>query len=113
MFPGGGGQPDLQALLAQAQQMQQALAAAQEQLANEQVTGSAGGGLVTATMSGSGELTAVTIAPSAVDPDDVETLQDLVVAAVRDAARQVDQLTADRMSPLAGGLPGMPGLPGA
>ncbi|MGY1609152.1 MULTISPECIES: YbaB/EbfC family nucleoid-associated protein [unclassified Geodermatophilus] len=112
MFPGGG-QPDLQAILAQAQQMQQALAAAQEQLASEEVTGSAGGGLVTATMTGSGELTAVTIAPAAVDPDDLETLQDLVVAAVRDASRLVDQLTADRMGPLAGGMPGMPGLPGA
>ncbi len=100
-------------LLQQAQQMQQDLAAAQEELAETEVTGTAGGGLVSATMTGTGELTALTIAPSAVDPDDVETLQDLVVAAVRDAARQVDQLTADRMSPLAGGLPGAPGLPGA
>ena len=112
MFPGGG-QPDLQAILAQAQQMQQALAAAQEQLAHEEVTGSAGGGVVTATMTGDGELQAVTIAPSAVDPDDVETLQDLVVAAVRDASRLASELTADRMGPLAGGLGGgLPGLPG-
>ncbi len=113
MFPGGG-QPDLQAILQQAQQMQQALAAAQDQLADEEVTGSAGGGLVTATMTGSGELTAVTIAPAAVDPDDLETLQDLVVAAVRDASRLAGELTADRMGPLAGGLGGgLPGLPGA
>jgi hypothetical protein len=113
MFPGGG-QPDLQAILQQAQQMQQALAAAQEQLADEEVTGSAGGGLVTATMTGSGELTAVTIAPAAVDPDDLETLQDLVVAAVRDASRLAGELTTDRMGPLAGGLGGgFPGLPGA
>jgi nucleoid-associated protein EbfC len=110
MFPGG--QPDMARLLEQAQQMQQQLAAAQEQLAHEEVTGSAGGGLVTATMTGQGELTAVTIAPDAVDPDDLETLQDLVVAAVRDASRQVNDLTASRMGPLAGGLGGGLGLPG-
>jgi len=94
-------------LLQQAQQMQQQLVAAQEELASTEVTGSAGGGLVTATMTGSGELTALTIAPSAVDPDDVETLQDLVVAAVRDASRAAAELTASRMGPLAGGLGGL------
>ena len=98
-------------LLQQAQQMQQQLVAAQEELAQAEVTGTAGGGLVTATMTGTGELTALTIAPSAVDPDDVETLQDLVVAAVRDAKRVADDLTAERMGPLAGGggfdLPGL------
>ena len=102
-------------LLEQAQRMQQQLTAAQEQLAREEVTGSAGGGLVTATMTGSGELTAVTISPEAVDPDDLETLQDLVVAAVRDAKRAADELAADRMGPLAGGLGGPGGglgLPG-
>ena len=100
-------------LLKQAQQMQQQLAAAQEELANSEVTGSAGGELVTATMTGNGELTALTIAPAAVDPDDVETLQDLVVAAIRDAKRAADELAAERMGPLAGGLGGGGlGLPG-
>ncbi len=99
-------------LLEQAQQMQQQLAAAQEQLAQEEVTGTAGGGLVSVTMTGQGEVTAVTIAPSAVDPDDVESLQDLVVAAFRDASRAVNELTASRMGPLAGGLGGGLGLPG-
>ncbi len=99
-------------LLKQAQQMQQQLVAAQEQLAQAEVTGSAGGGLVTATMTGDGELTALTIAPAAVDPDDLETLQDLVVAAVRDASRVAADLTAERMGPLAGGLGGGLGLPG-
>jgi len=98
-------------LLQQAQQMQQDLAAAQQELAVTEVTGSAGGELVTATMTGTGELTALTIAPAAVDPDDIETLQDLVVAAVRDAKRAADDLTAERMGPLAGGggfdLPGL------
>jgi DNA-binding YbaB/EbfC family protein len=109
------GQPDMAQLLKQAQQMQQQLVAAQEELARAEVTGSAGGSLVTATMTGSGELTALTIAPSAVDPDDLETLQDLVVAAVRDAKRAADELAADTMGPLAGGLGGGAGglgLPG-
>jgi nucleoid-associated protein EbfC len=114
MFPGG--QPDMTELLKQAQQMQQQLVAAQEQLATSEVTGSAGGGLVTATMTGDGELTALTIAPAAVDPDDLETLQDLVVAAVRDAKHAADELAASTMGPLAGGLGGGPGggpgLPG-
>ena len=101
MFPGG--QHDLSQLMQQAQQMQQQLVAAQEQLASEEVTGSAGGG----------ELTAVTISPDAVDPDDLETLQDLVVAAVRDAGRAANELAASRMGPLAGGLGGGLGLPGA
>jgi len=103
-------------LLKQAQQMQQQLVAAQEELAHSQVTGSAGGGLVTATMTGDGELTALTISPAAVDADDLETLQDLVVAAVRDAKRAADELAAGTMGPLAGGLGGGPGgglgLPG-
>jgi DNA-binding YbaB/EbfC family protein len=92
MFPGG--QPDMAQLLQQAQQMQQQLVAAQEELARTEVTGSAGGGLVTATMTGGGDVTAVTIAPAAVDPDDLETLQDLVVAALHDAKRAVDELAA-------------------
>jgi nucleoid-associated protein EbfC len=108
MFPGGS--PDMAQLLQQAQQMQQQLVAAQEQLAHAEVTGTAGGGLVSATMTGTGELTGLTIAPSAVDPDDLETLQDLVVAAVHDAKRLADELAADRMGPLAGGLGGGGGL---
>jgi len=105
------------ALLRQAQQMQQALAQAQEELANAEVTGSAGGELVTVTMTGSGDVVAVTIAPAAiapaaVDPDDVETLQDLVVAALRDAQRAVNDLAATTMGPVTGGLGGGLGLPG-
>jgi DNA-binding YbaB/EbfC family protein len=114
MFPGG--QPDMAQLLKQAQEMQQQLVAAQEELARAEVTGSAGGGLVSATLTGSGELTALTISPAVVDPDDVETLQDLVVAAVRDARRAADELAARTMGPLAGGLGGGAGgglgLPG-
>jgi DNA-binding YbaB/EbfC family protein len=107
-----GQQPDMSALLAQAQQMQQQLMEAQESLAVAEVQGQAGGGLVQVTMRGSGELTAVTIDPKVVDPDDVETLQDLVVGAVKDAAQQVNLLAQSRLGPLAGGLGGLdiPGL---
>lgn len=107
-----GGQPDMQQIMQQAQQMQQQLMSAQQQLADSEVTGSAGGGLVTATTSGTGELKSLTIDPKAVDPDDIETLQDLVVAAIRDANRAASELAQQTMGPLAGGLGGgIPGLP--
>ncbi|GAB2751662.1 YbaB/EbfC family nucleoid-associated protein [Kitasatospora kifunensis] len=113
MFPGG--QPNMQQLLKQAQKMQQDLAKAQEELAQTRVSGTAGGGLVEATVTGSGELVALTIAPAAVDPQDTETLADLVLAAVRDANAAAQKLQADRMGPLTQGLGGMgggiPGLP--
>ena len=106
-----GGQPNMQQLMKQAQQMQQQLLDAQNELADAQVEGSAGGGLVTATVTGTGELLSLTIDPKAVDPDDVETLADLVVAAVRDASGNAQQLQTEKMGPLSGGLGGL-GLPG-
>ena len=107
-----GPQPNMQQLLKQAQKMQQQLMAAQEELANTHVEGSAGGGLVTATVTGNGELVALTIDPKAVDPDDTETLADLVLAAVRDATGNAQQMQADKMGPLTQGLGGMGGVPG-
>lgn len=107
-----GGMPDMQQILQQAQQMQQQLMSAQQELADAEVTGSAGGGLVTAVMSGGGELKSLSIDPKVVDPEDVETLADLVVAAVRDANTQVSELASQKMGPLAGGLGGGLGLPG-
>jgi len=106
-----GGQPNMQQLMKQAQRMQEQLVAAQSELAQAEVSGSAGGGMVTATVTGSGELTALRIDPQAVDPDDVETLQDLVVAAVRDANRAAQELQTQKMGPLTGGMGGL-GLPG-
>jgi nucleoid-associated protein EbfC len=108
----GGGQPNMQQLMKQAQKMQQQMEQARAELAEAEVTGSAGGGLVSATVTGTGELTALTIDPLAVDPDDVETLQDLVVAAVRDANRAAGELAAEKMGPVSGGLGGGLGLPG-
>ena len=106
-----GGQPNMQQLMKQAQKMQQELLAAQEELAATEVTGSAGGSLVTATVTGSGELRSLVIDPSVVDPEDVETLQDLVIAAVRDASRAAQDLAGQRMGPLTQGMGGL-GLPG-
>ena len=105
-----GGQPNMQQLMKQAQKMQQELLAAQEELADAEVTGTAGGGLVTATVTGAASCSVVTIDPSAVDPDDVETLQDLVVAAIRDANRAAQELAGEKMGPLTQGLGGMGGL---
>jgi DNA-binding YbaB/EbfC family protein len=107
----GGGQPNMQQLLKQAQKMQRDLAAAQEELASTEVEGSAGGGLVTATVTGAGQVVSIRIDPSVVDSDDVETLEDLVVAAINDATRQAADLQAERMGPLTGGMSGL-GLPG-
>ncbi|WP_222105995.1 YbaB/EbfC family nucleoid-associated protein [Catellatospora sichuanensis] len=100
----------MQQLMKQAQKMQQQLASAQAALAETEVTGTAGGGLVTVTMTGSGEFRGISIDPKVVDPDDVETLEDLVSAAMANAADEVRKLTEQKMGPLSAGLGGM-GLP--
>ncbi len=97
---------DMSGLLAQAQAMQQQLLDAQRELAETTVEGSAGGDLVIATVTGTNELVGLTIKPEALDPDDTETLADLVVAAIRDANTKAQALAAARMGPLAGGLGG-------
>jgi DNA-binding YbaB/EbfC family protein len=99
----------------QAQKMQQQMEAAQAELAEAELTGTAGGGLVTVTIRGTGEVTAVRIDPKAIDPDDVETLEDLVLAALHNATEAVRELTEQKMGPLSSGLGGMGGglgLPG-
>ena len=109
------GQPDMAMIMQQAQRMQEQLIAAQAELAAAEVTGQAGNGLVQVTMTAAGEVRAVRIDPQVVDPDDVDTLQDLVVGALHDAARAAQQLQAEKMGPLAGGLGGGGGglgLPG-
>jgi nucleoid-associated protein EbfC len=105
-----GGQPNLQQLLKQAQKMQQQVADAQAELADAELTGTAGGGLVTVTMKGTGEVTGVKIDPKAVDPEDVETLEDMVLAALHNAAEAVRTLTEEKMGPVASGLGGLGGL---
>lgn len=110
---GGGGGFDLEGLLQQAQQMQEQLESAQQRLADARVDGSAGGGAVTVTVNGIGELEAVTIKAGTFDgsnDDDLTDLGDLVVAAYRDAKSQADAIASSALGPLAGG--GMPGLGG-
>ena len=96
MQPGG----DMSALLAQAQQMQQKLLETQQQLANAELHGEAGGGLVKVVVKGSGEVVGVTIDPKVANPDDVETLQDLIVGAMADASRQVTKMAQERLGAL-------------
>ena len=105
MIPDG----DMSGFLAQAQAMQQQLLDAQSELAEARVDGTSGGDLVTATITGAGELVGLVIKPEAVDPTDTETLADLVLAAVRDATGKSQALAAAKLGPLAGGLGG--GLP--
>ncbi len=91
-------------MMRQVQKMQAEMAAAQEALANELVEASVGGGMVKATVSGTGELQAISIAPEVVDPDDVEMLEDLVLAAVVEAMRMAQEKAAERMGGLTAGL---------
>jgi hypothetical protein len=122
------GQLDMQQLLAAAQQMQEQLMNAQQELADTEVVGTAGGGLVTARVNGQGELVDLSIRPEAIDPADAEetaqTVADLVLAAVRDAYARAADLQQEKMGPFANalggampgmpepGVPGMPGIPG-
>ena len=118
-------QPDMHMILQQAQKMQRQLADAQDQLAEAEVTGQAGGGLVQVTTTAAGEIRAITIDPKVVDPTDVETLQDLLIGAIEDAARAAHELKEQKLGSVAGGLgalagglglgsdiPGLPGQPG-
>jgi len=91
-------------MMRQVQKMQAEMAAAQEALANEMIEASVGGGMVKATVSGTGELQSVSISPEVVDPDDVEMLEDLVLAAVVEAMRMAQEKAAERMGGLTAGL---------
>lgn len=97
-------QPDMRQLMQQAQKMQEQLAAAQAELANKSFEGTAGGGVVTATVSGSQELVSITIDPSVVDPSDIEMLEDLVVVAVNQAMKAATEAAGDQLGGLTGGL---------
>ena len=102
-FSGGAGMMQQQA------QMQQEMSKAQEEVENSSFTASVGGGAVTAAVSGKKELTALTIKPDVVDPEDVEMLQDLVISAVNEALRQAEEAMSSSMNALTGGL-NIPGL---
>ena len=100
-MPGGMNQS---AMLKQAQKMQQEMLRMQQEQESKTFSASAGGGMVTATVNGKHELVSLTIKPEAVDPDDVEMLQDTVIAAVNEAMRTADNEAANNMSRLTGGL---------
>jgi DNA-binding YbaB/EbfC family protein len=109
-----GGGFDLGELLKQAQAMQEQVMAAQATAADQIVEGSAGGGAVKVTVTGGMDFRSVHIDPKAVDPADVEMLEDLVLAAIHDAVARANEISQQAFGGLGlPGLPGMPGLPGA
>ncbi len=97
-------------MMQQLQQMQNKLMKAQEELGNTEVEGTAGGGAVRVTMNGHRELRNLVIAAEAVDPDDVESLQDMIVAAFNDASKKAQDLSESKLGGLTGGMPNIPGL---
>ena len=107
-FPGMGG-ANMQQLMKQAQKMQQDMQRMQQELQTREFTATVGGGAVRATAYGSKVIKSIEIDPACVDPDDVEMLEDLIVAAVNEALTQVDQAAAGSMSKLTGGM-NMPGM---
>ena len=110
--PFGDGGFDINALLQQAQQMQEQMAAAQQELAETTIDGTVGDGLVVVTVDGTGNLVGVQIRKDSFDPSEPEDLEDLIVAAYRDAKAQAEALAAKTLGPLAGGLGGEPGPEG-
>jgi len=112
MPKGFGGMPggmNMNSLMKQAQKMQKQMAEMQEDLANKTLEVSAGGGAIKVTINGEKQIQALTISPDVVDPDDVEMLQDLVISAVNEAIRQMDESVNSQMSKITGGM-NMPGL---
>ena len=105
-FPGGG---NMNSMIKQAQKMQEQMMKAQQEIEETEVEASSGGGMVTVKATGKKEILEINIKPEAVDPDDVEMLQDLVMVAVNDALSKADALTQEKMGALTGGM-NIPGL---
>lgn len=101
----GGGMPNMQQLMKQAQKMQKQMEEAQAALETKELTATAGGGMVEVVITGKKEIKSIKINPDVVDPDDIETLEDLVLVAVNEAVRQADELSQKEMGKLTGGLP--------
>ncbi len=107
---GGGTPSNMNQILKQAQQMQEQMTAAQEELAQRSYIVSVGGGAVELTMDGKHQVTALKITPEVVDPEDVEMLCDLLTGAVNECIRKVDEDSEKTLSAIGGGMPGMPGM---
>ncbi len=103
-FNGGFGGGNMQQLMRQAQKMQQDILKAQEELAETEVVATAGGGMVEVTMTCDKKLVSLKIKPEAVDPDDVEMLEDLIIAAVNEAITTAEKTSEEKMGPLSGGM---------
>jgi len=103
-FPGGGMPGNMSNLMKQAQRMQRQMQEQQEALENSEFTGKAGGGAVVVTVTGKREIKGLTIDPEVVDPEDVEMLQDLIIAAFNEAFRQVEEASSQNLDKLTGGL---------
>ncbi len=101
---------NMQKLMQQAQKMQAKMASMQEELAQRTVDGTAGGGMVKATVNGQRDLLGITIDPEVIDPDDIEMLEDLIVAAVNDAMRAATEMAAAEMQKITGGMGLPPGM---
>ncbi len=110
-FPGGGMPGNMANLMKQAQKMQRQMEESQKELEEKTFTAKAGGGAVTVTISGKREITEVKLSEDAVDPDDIETLEDMVMAAVNEALRMVEEASSNNMNKLTGGLGGLGGMP--
>ena len=110
----GGGPQNMAAMLQQAQKMQEDMAKAQAELEEREYEVSAGGGAVNVKINGKKQILALNIAPEIVDPDDIETLSDILVAAMNEAIKRVEDTSAAEMEKITGAmnLPGMPGMPG-
>ena len=109
-FPGGMNMGNMNNLMKQAKKMQEQMVKMQEELEEKTVEASVGGGVVTVIANGKKEIMEITIQPEAVDPDDVEMLQDLILAAVNEAIRKTDEMVQGEMGKLTGGMGMPPGL---
>ena len=108
----GGGPTNMQSMIKQAQKMQEDMTALQEELDAREYEGKAGGGVVTVKINGKLEVLSIDVAPEVVDPDDIETMTDIIVAAVNEAIKKVNETNSEEMGKITGGLnvPGIPGL---
>ena len=110
-FPGGGIPGNMNNLMKQAQKMQRQMEEAQKELEEKEVTATAGGGAVEVTVSGKHEVTKIKLSEEVVDPDDIEMLEDLIMAATNEAFRKLDEESQSSMAKITGGMGGLGGLP--
>ena len=109
-FPGGGMPGNMNNLMKQAQKMQRQMEEAQKELEEKEITATAGGGAVEVTISGKKEITKVKLSEEVVDPDDIEMLEDLIMAATNEALRQLEEVSSNSMAKITGGMGGLGGM---